>query len=81
MSPIIHYPPANPDTNSHYRTLSDRRKHSYITNQEPETGRGSTGNKLERRVNYKIQINTDGISITNRNRLCSKIIKIYPNIY
>jgi len=71
MNHTLYYPTGNPDANIHYETLSDRRKHSY-KNQEPKTGRGSTGTILEKQVGIGIIINTDGKPIDNRNKLCSR---------
>lgn len=70
--PRLYYPPGNPSENIHYKNLSDsRRDNTIYANQEPRTGRGSTGNVLEKRVRHGVVVDIEGKVKYNSDRLCS----------
>ena len=70
--PITYCPTGDSNANIHYANLSDRcRDNTIYANQEPKTGRGSTGNSLEKRISHGVVINIDGRVKYNSNRLCS----------
>lgn len=62
--PIIHCPQGNPETNTHYRNLSEINKQIFI----PETHEMIT----EIQTDYKTRYGIDGKPIFNRDRLSCK---------